>query len=96
MKASMPLFLHTPLTPGLGSKVLFCFLFLNVVMLHFKFKCKKCKFTHTLDLWGWVETRSDIGILQMLVYFFLIKLSSKTYVTGVCNDLNDTEGELRV
>ena len=28
--------------------------------------------------------------------FFFIKLSTKTYVTGVCYDLNDTEGELRV
>ena len=27
---------------------------------------------------------------------FFIKLSTKTYVTGVCYDLNDTEGELRV
>ena len=37
----------------------------------------------------------DIEIVQMLVYF-LIKLSTKTYLTGVCYDLNDTEGELRV
>ena len=34
MKASMPLFLHTPLTPGLGSKGLI--FFLTVVMLHIK------------------------------------------------------------
>ena len=32
----------------------------------------------------------------MQVYFFFIKLSTKTYLTGVCYDLNDTEGELRV
>ena len=28
--------------------------------------------------------------------FFCIKLSTKTYLTGVCNDLNDTKGELQV
>ena len=28
--------------------------------------------------------------------FFFIKLSTKTYLTGVCYDLNDTEVELRV
>ena len=27
-------------------------------------------------------------------YIFYIKLSTKTYLTGVCYDLNDTEGEL--
>ena len=27
---------------------------------------------------------------------FFIKLSTKTYLTGVCYDLNDTEGELYV
>ena len=30
------------------------------------------------------------------VSIFYIKLSTKTYLTGVCYDLNDTEGELRV
>ena len=29
-------------------------------------------------------------------YIFIIKLSTKTYLTGVCYDLNDTEGDLRV
>ena len=28
--------------------------------------------------------------------FTFIKLSTKTFLTGVCYDLNDTEGELRV
>ena len=28
--------------------------------------------------------------------YTLIKLSTKTYLTGVCYDLNDTEGELRI
>ena len=34
-------------------------------------------------------------ILKLCRYFF-IKLSTKTYLTGVCYDLNNTEGELRV
>ena len=29
-------------------------------------------------------------------YVFFIKLSTKTYLTGVCYDLNNTKGELRV
>ena len=29
-------------------------------------------------------------------YILFIKLSTKAYLTGVCYDLNDTEGELRV
>ena len=33
--------------------------------------------------------------MQMYVYFF-IELSTKTYLTGVCYDLSDTVGELRV
>ena len=28
--------------------------------------------------------------------YIFIKLSTKAYLTGVCFDLNDTEGELRV
>ena len=28
-------------------------------------------------------------------YIFFIKLSAKTYLTGICYDLNSTEGELR-
>ena len=28
--------------------------------------------------------------------YTFVNLSTKTYLTGVCNDLNDTEGELRV
>ena len=30
------------------------------------------------------------------IYIFFIKLSIKTYLIGVCYDLNDTEGELQV
>ena len=33
-------------------------------------------------------------LLTLSVFF--IKLSTKAYLTGVCYDLNDTEGELRV
>ena len=31
-----------------------------------------------------------------LTSIFFIELSTKTYLTGVCYDLNDTVGELRV
>ena len=50
MKASM-LSLHTPMTPGVGSKGHFCS-FLKVVMLHIKVKWKKCRPTcnYTLNL----------------------------------------------
>ena len=52
MKASV-LSLHTPTTPGVGSKGHFC-LFLKVVMLHIKVKWKKCRPTcklgNTLNL----------------------------------------------
>ena len=33
---------------------------------------------------------------QILKSILFIKLSTKTYLTGVCYDLNYTEGELRV
>ena len=39
---------------------------------------------------GQILNCADVSI------FFFIKLSTKTYLTGVCYDLNDTEGELRV
>ena len=34
-------------------------------------------------------------ILKLCRFNFIIKLSTKTYLTGVCYDLNDTEGELQ-
>ena len=34
------------------------------------------------------------GQMLKLCIFFFIDLSTKTYLTGVCYDLNDTEGEL--
>ena len=50
---------------------------------------------HT-PLISWVGLKDqDIESVQLLVYFFFIKLSTKTYLTCVCYDLNDTEGELR-
>ena len=48
MKASV-LSLHTPMTPGVGSKGYFCS-FLNVVMLHIKVKWKKCRPTCNVTL----------------------------------------------
>ena len=45
---------------------------------------------------------SDIGFKGQILklcrckYIFFIKLSTKAYLTCVCYDLNDTEGELRV
>ena len=36
------------------------------------------------------------GQILKLCIFFFIKLSTKTYLTGVCYELNDTECELRV
>ena len=36
---------------------------------------------------------SEVGFKGQI---FLIELSTKTYLTGVCYDLNDTVGELRV
>ena len=43
-----------------------------------------------------VGLKGQILKLCRCKYIFFIKLSTKTYLTGVCNDLNDTEGELRV
>ena len=39
-------------------------------------------------VWSW--NCADVSI------FFFIKLSTKTYLTGYCYDLNDTEGELTI
>ena len=49
---------------------------------------------HTI-LTSEVGFKSQILKLCRCKYFF-IELSTKTYLTGVCCDLNDTEGELRV
>ena len=39
--------------------------------------------------------KGQILSADVSIYFF-IKLSTKAYLTGVCYDLNNTEGELRV
>ena len=51
---------------------------------------------HT-PLTSWVWLKGQILKLCRCKYIFFIELlSTKTYLTGVCYDLNDTEGELRV
>ena len=50
-------------------------------------------FTHYPDLWGWIE-RSDIEIVQIVVFCLFFKLSSKIYLAGFCYDLNDIQDEL--
>ena len=55
-------------------------------MLHIKLKWKKC---------GLVLKVRYLNCADVSIYFF-IKLSTKTYLTGVFYDLNNTEGELRV
>ena len=49
---------------------------------------------HT-PLTSWVWLKGQLLILCRCKYIFS-KLSTKTYLTGVCYDLNDTEGELQV
>ena len=100
IKASVPS-LRTPTTPGVGSKGHFCS-FLKVVMLHIKVKWKKCRPTCKVTLW--ICTQSWPLRLGLKVRYWncadvsivFIELSTKTYFTGVCYDLNDTVGELRV
>ena len=43
-----------------------------------------------------VGLKGQILKLCRCKYIFFIKLSTKTYLTGICYDLNDTEGELQV
>ena len=43
-----------------------------------------------------VGFKGQILNLYRFKYIFFIKLSTKTYLTGVCYDLNNNEGELRV
>ena len=38
--------------------------------------------------------KGHISKLCRCKYIFFIKLSTKTYLTGICYDLNNTEGEL--
>ena len=99
MKANM-LSLHTPTTPWGGVKRSFSFL--KVVMLHIKWKWKKCRPTCKVTLWIYTHPW-PLGLGLKVRYWncadvsiFFIKLSTKAYLTGVCYDLNDTEGELRL
>ena len=50
---------------------------------------------HTI-LTSEVGFKGQILKLCRCKYIFCIELSTKTYLTGVCYDLNDTVGELRV
>ena len=104
MKANM-LSLHTPTAPGVGSKGHIFFSFPKVVMLHIKLKWRKCRPTCKVIFWiythpwplglGW-KVRYWNCVDASTCIFFFIKLSTKTYLTGICYDLNDTEGELRI
>ena len=42
----------------------------------------------------WVGLKGHISKLCRCKYIFFIKLVTKTYLTGICYDLNNTEGEL--
>ena len=42
-----------------------------------------------------VGFKGHISKLCKCKYIYYIKLSTKTYLTGICYDLNNTEGELR-
>ena len=78
-----------------------CFL-LKVDMLHIKLKWKKCRPTCKVTLWIYTHPW-PLGLGLKVIYgncadasiFFFIKLSTKTYLTCICYDLNNTEGELR-
>ena len=92
----------TPSTQGGGVKRSFSFSFLKVVMLHIKWKWKKCRPTCKVTLWIYTHPW-PLGLGLKVRYWncadvsiFFIKLSTKAYLTGVCYDLNDTEGELRL
>ena len=87
---------------GCGQKVIF-FSFLKVVILHIRLSWKKCRPTCKVTLWiythpwplglGWKVRYWNCVDLSI---FLFIKLITKTYLTGVCYDLNNTEGELQV
>ena len=57
-------------------------------MLHIKFKWKKCRPSG-------VGFKGQILKLCRCKYIF-IKLSTKTYLTGICDDLNNTEAGLQI
>ena len=103
MKANM-LSLHTPRTPGAGSKGHLLFFSKSGHVAYQSKVGKKCRPTCKVTLWIYTQSwplRLGLKVRywnceDVSIYFFFIKLSTKTYLTGVCYDLNDTVGELRV
>ena len=51
---------------------------------------------HTPLTSGVVLKGQILKLCRSKYFFFIIELSTKPYLTGVCDDLNDTEGELQV
>ena len=90
--------LHTPTTPGVGSKGHY----FSSKSVHVAYQIKVEVKTymqgnmnlHT-PLTSWVGFKGHISKLCKCKYIFFIKLSTKTYLTGICYYLNNTEGELR-
>ena len=93
--------LHTLSTPGVGSNSLF---FSESGYVAYQIKVKEVQSNmqcNTLNLHTSLDSgvgfeRSDIEIVQIKIFFIIIKLSTKTCLTGICYDINDTGGELRV
>ena len=50
---------------------------------------------HTPKTSGFGFRGQILKFCRCIVGILFINLSTKTYLTGVCYDLNDTEGELR-
>ena len=102
MKANI-LSLHTPTTPGVGSKCHFLF-FSKSGHVAYQSKVEEAKTymqVNTLNLHTILA--SEVGFKGQILklcrckyIFYFIELSAKTYLTGVCYDLNGTVGELRV
>ena len=100
MKAST-LSLHSPTTPGVGSEGLF-FFFFKIGHVAYQSKVE--------EVWTYMQGNtlnfhtiltSEVGFKGQILKlcrckYIFIELSTKTYLTGVCYDLNDTVGELRV
>ena len=99
MKANM-LSLHTPTTPGVGSK---SHIFSSKsVHVAYQIKVEEVKTYiqgNTLNLHtpltSGVGFKGHISKLCKCKNIYNIKLSTKTFLTGICYDLNNTEGELR-
>ena len=87
MKANM-LSLHTPMTSGVRGQKVILFFFSKSGHVAYQIKVEEVQ-TYMQGFKG------QILKLCRCKYIF-IKLSTKTCLTGVCYDLNNTEGELRV